>query len=373
MAEEEFQLYELNRKGNGKRRVIINIEGDDTAVASTIRRQRGRTVVTNEPVLVQTATATDDVATLRNAVWVGERLHSGRRTPASIAPLLLFDVDEDGDPAVVVTSSRGAAIGELDATVLPLRGPAVPVAIRQLFEALEYLAARQVVHADVHPGTVRWDGTSLQICEFGHGTLQGRIRGYPGTAPYARADQTAGTGRASCLDDVYSAGLLLLPLIAGESPRVKELREQIGRQDAALARAIDAATSGRVSAGRVLDLLGLRVPPVRATQTGTPQQERQRDDGRRQFIEIRRRQNAFLTAYYANPVSEPDDLERIKGSTSRGRARAAATATVTYPTIGALKVIQPEQTVRRPRSWLWVAITTLAVLTAVAIVLAVNL
>ncbi|GIH10878.1 hypothetical protein Rhe02_89450 [Rhizocola hellebori] len=297
MAEQDFYLYEPNRKGDGRQKRVIDIEGDDRTIDGTILRQHGRLLVSNETVLVQTATTAKDVRILRHLTSMGELLLRGRRLPDTVAQLIGYDVDSD-ERAVVVTATRGDALATLNGE-LPLRGPAVGRAVSDLLHSLDFLAYRQLVHGNLNPLTVRWDGSSLQIGELEHLTIQGSNRTHQGVAPWASPEQLAGSGKTSCLDDVYSAGMLMLPMLTGEQPRLEELADQVSRQDVALRKVLRAALLDRISAGRIIDLMNF----PRQTVVIDPPSTREAGEARRQFGELTQRHNAFLRAYYARPVA----------------------------------------------------------------------
>jgi hypothetical protein len=102
-----------------------------------------------------------------------------------------------------------------------------------LIIALCYLQAAQVVHRHLRLDTVHWDGTSVQLADFGHAAAEwDDSPGAVGEAPWDAPEQRADAASADTRDDSYAAALLLARLITGQAfTDDEEAREAIARMD----------------------------------------------------------------------------------------------------------------------------------------------
>ena len=130
----------------------------------------------------------------------------------------------DDSPAYTVVTYRGRPLASLagdEANWPP--GHAVRTKIsRDLLQGLELLRVSRIVHGAIGLGTLRWDGTTLQITGFGQAALSGR---YPDGRPAHHAN------------DVYAAGRVIYQVYTGHAPPDDpwDLRQQIEQvQDAEL-------------------------------------------------------------------------------------------------------------------------------------------
>ncbi|MFF3849861.1 hypothetical protein [Streptomyces sp. NPDC002328] len=151
-----------------------------------------------------------------------------------------------------------------------------------LFRTLRLLEWASLVHRSIGPRTVRWDGSRIQLTQFGGAELAGRPRRRLGVRPWASPEQREGVGAAHPLDDVWSAGQLVHFVAtgresAGDRPppgsgqALTDLLRGVFEEDPA--RRCDARTLLRRISGRdpVVDL-GEAPDPLRA--------------GRRRFDEL---------------------------------------------------------------------------------------
>lgn len=83
-----------------------------------------------------------------------------------------------------------------------------------LLRALQVIGQAGVVHGELSPRTLRWDGSSVQLVDFESARPAGEPR-RPGGGPYHSPERLAGGGPADPRDDVWSAGVLIRELVLG--------------------------------------------------------------------------------------------------------------------------------------------------------------
>ncbi|MFI7131118.1 hypothetical protein ACIBQ1_35905 [Nonomuraea sp. NPDC050153] len=189
---------------------------------------------------------------LENEARMGSRLLArlGRAYPVELPRLMGYSLDVE-EPFVLLSDHRGEPVTRFSGALLIAEQRALQ---ESLFRAVRILSACDIVHRRIDPGTVRWDGSAVQVTGLAHATLIGSRRLRLGEAPYAAPDQRAGTGRASTADDLWSAGMVIYRTITG--------REVADRPDLTAAPALQPihdVFSGRPPS--VLEVLDrLRVP-----------------------------------------------------------------------------------------------------------------
>ncbi|XKK40027.1 hypothetical protein HFP72_04360 [Nocardiopsis sp. ARC36] len=154
-------------------------------------------------------------AALDNEILAGVRLARASHgpPPAELSRLVGYR-DDPAEPFALLEPYRGEP---LDAVLgRRLLFEEERSAFREgLFRALFWLQACEVVHRDIRPGTVRWDGGGVQVCGFTSATVAGVARESVGVGPWASHEQRAAVGRCDPRDDVWSAGLVLFQALSG--------------------------------------------------------------------------------------------------------------------------------------------------------------
>jgi serine/threonine-protein kinase len=130
----------------------------------------------------------------------------------------------------------GTPIRDGERTVLPmefagggdlkrLRGQSylrsVPVLIR-IAEILSHAHARGVVHRDLKPGNVLFDGQgAVRLTDFGAAGLSGTRHSHAQGSPFSASPQQLQDLPAAPADDIYGLGALAYELLSGQPPRMQ--------------------------------------------------------------------------------------------------------------------------------------------------------
>lgn len=219
MAEETLRLVPIDTIDGSPVPYVVDFDGEQRLLAG-MRYRLGRNSF-GEPVALKIAADGSDAAThLRRERQVA--LYMGPRGGELLAKCLGHSLKED--PAFAVVAYRGRSLAEL------LRGEEGRSLghelrmkiITDLLQGLELLRVCKVTHGGIGLDTLRWDGTTLQIADFGRAALDG-------TGPDGRYLDHA--------DDVYAAGRVIYHVYTGQPPPDDpvELRAQVEHvQDAKL-------------------------------------------------------------------------------------------------------------------------------------------
>jgi serine/threonine-protein kinase len=139
-----------------------------------------------------------------------------------IARLYDGGVTTDGLPYYTMEYCEGGSLADRLATRGPIpAGEAIPLA-RQLAEALAAAHALGVVHRDVKPANVLFDGAGrVRLTDFGVAKLADgdatRSGVVPGTVAYLAPEQVSG-GDADHRADLWAFGVTLYEMLAGRRP-----------------------------------------------------------------------------------------------------------------------------------------------------------
>ena len=133
--------------------------------------------------------------------------------------------EEDGTPFFTMKLARG---GSLAARLESYRGKWREIAelIAQIAEAAHYAHERGVLHRDLKPGNILFDENGqIQVSDFGLAKIAGmegdltRTIALMGTPNYMAPELTrGGKGAATTASDVWSLGVMLYELLAGQQP-----------------------------------------------------------------------------------------------------------------------------------------------------------
>jgi hypothetical protein len=169
--------------------------------------------------------------TTRRASLLQECKSLARLDHPSIVRLLDYDMQAN-PPYMVTEFVQGATLLDYYGTRKPLSAPLVASIAKQLFGALAYAHAREVIHTDLKPQNILVMGTptvgeipELRIIDFGLAivegeddagceTAMGRIGGTYVYMPPEQMEAQMLSGAA----DVYAAGLTLWQLLATKLP-----------------------------------------------------------------------------------------------------------------------------------------------------------
>jgi eukaryotic-like serine/threonine-protein kinase len=159
----------------------------------------------------------------------------GRLSHPSLLAVLDILQDEDGLTIAILESPTGPTLKEVCRQAsedgrLPVEA-AAEVA-EQLLEALAYLHGQGLVHGELRPENVFWNGR-LKIAVAGVAPVyvQGSSAIWVGPAAYRAPEQLAGQP-AGPQADLYSAGLILYQALSGVHPFESESGEVVALRQA---------------------------------------------------------------------------------------------------------------------------------------------
>ncbi len=174
----------------------------------------------------------------------------------------------------------------------------------QLFQGLCTLDGSGVVHRNLHPETVTWDGERLRLGWLDWAALTGEPRTQSGAGPWASPEQRNASGMADPRDDVWSAIMLLSYLASGEEPGTDpaQVLSRLGeRFERLVPETVKPRASLRPRAGDVLTRLSIPPPPLVARPP-----DREFLEGSRRFDEIlAAKQAARQPVWQAAPARPP--------------------------------------------------------------------
>ncbi|MFJ4958002.1 hypothetical protein [Streptomyces sp. NPDC088739] len=144
-----------------------------------------------------------------------ERRYGGARPGAVLTRTVGFDLTS-AEPFVLYRPQSGRPLADWAGRLAAEEQERI---IGQLATAVRLLADAGLVHRAVTPGTVRWDGTRVRLCEPYAALRAGEPREPYGAAPWASPEQRAGHGTADPRDDLWSVAEIAYFLLAGRPDR----------------------------------------------------------------------------------------------------------------------------------------------------------
>ncbi|MFE2755296.1 hypothetical protein ACFXGA_25165 [Actinosynnema sp. NPDC059335] len=140
------------------------------------------------------------------------RRFAGLPYPTGLSELVGYDIDVE-EPYVLLAHYRGEPVAGQAGRLLTHQQHRFEVG---LLHALRELEAAKVVHGDISPRTVWWDGDDVQLVGFEHAVLVGEPRVRNVGSPTGSPQQRAGDGPADVRDDLWSAGAVVLHVVTGD-------------------------------------------------------------------------------------------------------------------------------------------------------------
>jgi serine/threonine protein kinase len=178
--------------------------------------RRGVGTGTSYVVVQKTACGDEnDTNRLRDEIDIGvtllQRLREfgrvGDRYPPELSRLIGSD-DSNSNPFLLVTS-----LSQTARTLAEARRPLAPDELEQfaigLFTGLYWLGLAEVVHRDLTPSNILWDGGRVQIIDFSHATFAGAMWDRVKAPPWDLLDDTT-QPLVEPYDDLRRAGFLIL-------------------------------------------------------------------------------------------------------------------------------------------------------------------
>ncbi|MBQ0983593.1 hypothetical protein KBZ10_03410 [Streptomyces sp. F63] len=188
-----------------------------------------------------------------------------------------FDLDA-AEPHVLYRAPDGEPVAGRQGTLTVAEQQQL---LAQLVLAVRLLEGAGLVHREITPETVRWDGSHVRLAEPYAAQRIGEPREPFGEAPWAAPEQRDGTGTADTRDDLWAVGRLVYFLLsgrpgpAGAAPRdLREFRRLAAPADSGL---FDPRAADRPAPSELMRLL--QVPdPLAAPAPADPL-----DAGRAEF------------------------------------------------------------------------------------------
>ncbi len=183
-----------------------------------------RDPVLDREVAVKMPTATRQSAEALARFAVEARAVARLEHPA-IVPLYEYG-DQDGRPFLVMRYMPGGSLaGRIGRRAWSLREAAA--VIERIAAALDYAHAHGILHRDVKPGNILFDDSgAAYLADFGIARLMNLAGGESitqtglvvGTVAYMSPEQVLGNRALDGRADVYSLGIVLYEMLAGELP-----------------------------------------------------------------------------------------------------------------------------------------------------------
>ncbi|MDQ0845770.1 hypothetical protein [Streptomyces sp. V1I6] len=140
-----------------------------------------------------------------------ERRHGAEPYSELFTRLVGFHLDAP-EPFVLYKAHTGRPIAARQGALTVAEQHKV---LSQLALAVRLLEDVQLVHRDINPYTVRWDGTHVRLGELYRTQRVDEPREAFGAAPWAAPEQRDGTGTADPRDDLWSVARLMYFLLSG--------------------------------------------------------------------------------------------------------------------------------------------------------------
>lgn len=203
---------------------------------------------------------------LEDEVWACTRFRRryGGQCPPELPQVVGYSVDS-ADPFSLFLPQRGRTLAAGNRGLLV--GDQLRTFHNSLFRAVRLVEGAEVVHRNLSPATIRWDGRCVQFEDFTHACLIGERTRWTLHAPWAAPEARLPGGAADPAEDVWSAAMVAY-LVARRRDLTPETRPTASDvTDAGLARIADAFVPGpdqRLARAEVLARLGVPdpVPPV---------------------------------------------------------------------------------------------------------------
>ncbi|CAL9646606.1 hypothetical protein GCM10010266_51410 [Streptomyces griseomycini] len=239
----------------------------------------------------------------------------------------------DGRAPYLVATRRGRPLADMGDR-LPLEAGELWAVVDGVLTVLRHLGDLRLVHRDIRPETLWWDGATVQLADFALVLDEGEPRGAAaGADPWRSPEQAKGQGRADCRDDVYSAGAVIFHLATGEeATTAADMRDRVRWLDTTLRNLLDGVFTDEARHRVTGYALRLR-RDARTGRAGAqgpgpaapPRLAELEQQARQHFRDLRARQRAFAQRP-PGPAHIPP--ERPPGRPARPFDRQAAVVSV---------------------------------------------
>lgn len=318
-------------RDSGKTFFEIDFDQQGESVRDGFRERSGLLVHGGGERVVQRIAHTDQARrelerTVRTADVLVRRL-GVTRYPPELSRVVGYR--PDGRAPYLVATRRGRPLADLGDR-LPLEADELWAVVDGILAVLRHLGVLRLVHRDIRPETLWWDGATVQLADFALVLHEGEPRGAAaGADPWRSPEQAKGQGRADCRDDVYSAGAVIFHLATGEeATTAADMRDRVRWLDPTLRTLLDEVFTDEARhrvTGYVLqlrrDTRKVRVGPPGPGPSAPPRLAELEQQARQDFRDLRARQRAFAQRPQRPAYTPP---ARLPGRPVRPRDRRRA-------------------------------------------------
>lgn len=240
-------------------------KADDTGMlATTVTAEDGRRAVKKWLPTELVSSLAGAFEALENEARAGIRIamRYPANHPAELVELIGHDLDGP-EPFVLVDLFRGEPVDHAAWQTLDERHAFQ----ESLLRAVLLLSEAEVVHGNLSTRTVRWNGNTVRIGDFGRAAVVGDQRTPRPDVVHGPPEQRRGSGVVTGRDDIWAAGLVLLEATTGQGGPLDLANRGAATRillDGVFAEHVDARPTAAVLLGRLNGNASVPPPDLKA-------------------------------------------------------------------------------------------------------------